>query len=200
MKQTTAVAGAYDALAENYASENWGSQPSLPSLKKFAASLPVRGRVLDAGCGAGQDAYYLHRRGFKVTGVEPSRELLKIARKKVAGVKFMRSGLEEAPLKPATFDGVWCNRVFQHVRLQDQRRFLNKIRRCLKGGGRFYLSLKIAPRRSRETVKIEDNMRFPVVFTTLGRLASLLNRAGFTIERKAAWDVGQMWEFYCRAV
>ncbi len=199
MARIPSVAKAYDAVAESYAAENWKTRPSLPSLKRFAASLPAKASILDVGSGAGQDSHYFRGRGFQVTGIEPSRQLLKIARQKVPGAKFINADLDHAVLRAGIFDAAWCNRVFQHVSLKDQERFLKKVRRSLRSGGRFYLSLKIAPRRSHETVKKEGRLRFPVVHTTFKRIGSLLRRSGFDVEKKADWGVARMWEFYCVA-
>jgi len=42
--------------------------------------------ILDAGCGTGSYSIELSRRGFRVTGVDRSSQLLMLARKKAAAV------------------------------------------------------------------------------------------------------------------
>ena len=41
-----------------------------------------RARVLDVGCGTGEDAVWLARQGFVVHGIDESRAMTEVARKK----------------------------------------------------------------------------------------------------------------------
>ncbi|HPD57157.1 MAG TPA: class I SAM-dependent methyltransferase [Smithellaceae bacterium] len=67
--------------------------------------------ILDVGCGTGRHAVELARRGYKVTGIDLSAEMLKEAREKAksAGVKvnFIRADATDFTL-PAKFDAAIC--------------------------------------------------------------------------------------------
>ncbi len=55
-----------------YETENLFGEP-YPELIQFFAEFPVKGKVLDLGCGQGRDAIALARLGYSVTGIDNSR-------------------------------------------------------------------------------------------------------------------------------
>ncbi|OUC79694.1 class I SAM-dependent methyltransferase [Gordonia lacunae] len=85
----------YDALAELYA-ETFPS-PFTNTLQRHAFGAfvdhirdsGVRGAVVDVGCGPGLLTAELAARGFEVVGVDPSSEMLRIARSKHPGLRFI---------------------------------------------------------------------------------------------------------------
>ncbi|HZY72903.1 MAG TPA: class I SAM-dependent methyltransferase [Edaphobacter sp.] len=82
-------AAAYGGLAR-------GAAPEIVRLLKSAA-IAVR-RVVDVGCGAGPLTAQLVADGFEVTGVDPSAELLAIARTVAPGARFVNSSIYETDL------------------------------------------------------------------------------------------------------
>ena len=91
-------------------------------------------RTLDVGCGTGQLALALAERGAKVWGVDPSEEMLDVARAAVGrrvGLKLGRA--EELPFKEAWFERVVARLV---VHLVDRPRALPELARVLAPGGR----------------------------------------------------------------
>ncbi|WP_375509335.1 class I SAM-dependent methyltransferase [uncultured Nostoc sp.] len=63
---------------------------TLPSLKKLLLShLPEEAHILDLGCGTGQLAQHLLLKGYKVTGLDESEEMLRFARENAPGGKFI---------------------------------------------------------------------------------------------------------------
>ncbi|MBI3724004.1 class I SAM-dependent methyltransferase [bacterium] len=128
------------------------ASPDDPSLRellygdtlRFAlAHLPRPGaRVLEAGCGRGILALALARRGYEVTGVDPSPEALAFAR--AASVKLpaparRRLALLEIPFEEvereglAPFDGVIWHRALHHV--EKLAPVVAATRRLLRPGG-----------------------------------------------------------------
>jgi SAM-dependent methyltransferase len=83
----------YDAI---YGDKDYDAECDLleAAFKRFAAS-PVRS-VLDLGCGTGSHAIALAKRGYRVTGVDRSDDMLEIARRK---------GLCPIPTAPAFAQG-----------------------------------------------------------------------------------------------
>lgn len=91
-------------------------------------------RTLDVGCGTGQLALALAERGAKVWGVDPSEDMLDVARAAVGrrvGLKLGRA--EELPFKEAWFERVVARLV---VHLVDRTRALPELARVLAPGGR----------------------------------------------------------------
>lgn len=67
--------------------------------------------ILDLGCGTGNHDFPLARRGYEVTGVDQSREMLALARKKTIPVgqppRFIRARMHSFRLRQ-TFDAAIC--------------------------------------------------------------------------------------------
>jgi SAM-dependent methyltransferase len=90
-----AYAQQYDLL---YQDKNYDAEVAL--LERLFQRHELRGNtVLDLGCGTGQHATRLARRGFEVTGVDRSPEMLRIARVKA------EQSLDELSPQPSFVEG-----------------------------------------------------------------------------------------------
>ncbi|WP_124707620.1 class I SAM-dependent methyltransferase [Gordonia insulae] len=86
----------YDAMADLYI-ETFPSPYATPLERHLVAAFadlvaqdPVPGVVVDIGCGPGQITADLAARGLSVIGVDPSREMLRIARRDAPTVRFVQ--------------------------------------------------------------------------------------------------------------
>jgi demethylmenaquinone methyltransferase/2-methoxy-6-polyprenyl-1,4-benzoquinol methylase len=71
-----------------------------------ALALPVPGSVLDVACGTGALTAILARRAgsHRVVGVDVSDEMLRVARRRHAGITFVDGDAEELPFADGEFD------------------------------------------------------------------------------------------------
>ena len=113
------------------------------------AGRPVR-EVLDLGCGSGGHALALARRGYRVTGIDASGRMLKIARAKAAranlSLKLARAKLQDFEL-PGRFDAAICmfSVIDYLVKDRDIKHMLTGVRRHLRPGGVFICDFWHAP-------------------------------------------------------
>jgi ubiquinone/menaquinone biosynthesis C-methylase UbiE len=106
----------------------------------------TKGRILDAGCGAGDLAIELARGipAAEVVGLDLSEPLLELARSSSAEadltgrVSFQKGDVQEMPFKDGWFDVVVSLNTL-HV-VEDPVAMLNEIERVLSPGGRLLLS------------------------------------------------------------
>lgn len=132
----------YDRMAFGYAAAKFAHNPAVPDLKIFRSYLGEKPRVLDIGCGVGSDAKYLASAGCAIVGIDLSEAMIAEAKRHVGGVEFLVKDFRDVDYPPATFDGIWCNTVFQHIPIKDQDAFLGKVGVLLKTGGAVYISVK----------------------------------------------------------
>ena len=84
------IENGYDDIARTY-HKQCDKFKSNELLAGFSALLPPGGDVLDVGCGAGVPvARFLVLAGFKVTGVDASSSMLKLARIHVPEANFVK--------------------------------------------------------------------------------------------------------------
>lgn len=105
----------------------------------FGLLEPVPGeRILDVGCGTGNFSLKLAAAGARVTGVDPSQEMLAVARKRGAeegrGIEFLRTAGEELPFDDGSFDAAVTMATLEFV--DDPEKVLGQMLRVTRPGGR----------------------------------------------------------------
>lgn len=145
------VESSYDQIAGWYNSRRhvWSNRRELD---EFASRLPRGGRVLDVGCGPGYAVKLLTRKGFRVTGIDVSREMLELARKKVPKATFLRQDMRKLDFPPRSFDGIVCLYSIIHVPRHNHEQILFKFRELLKEGGILLLCTGWGP-----LIEVEEN-------------------------------------------
>ena len=106
--------------------------------------VPHSCEVLDLGCGDGRHSLELTRRGFRVTGLDLSEELLERARRRTADegldITFIRGDMRDPPAVHAFDLVVNFFTSFGYFREDGENaRVLEAISRTLRPGGRFLM-------------------------------------------------------------
>jgi SAM-dependent methyltransferase len=107
---------------------------------RFLHELPVHAHILDAGCGSGRDTKAFLDLGHRVTAIDASAALAKLAaeytNQECGIVRFQQIDLEEQ------FDGIWACASLLHVPGTEMNNVLSRFIRALKPRGVLYMSLK----------------------------------------------------------
>lgn len=98
------------------------------------ATADVR-RVLDIGCGRGDLAAALLRRGFAVTGVDPSAQALAAARSRAPGAEFLLAGADSIPARSGSFGAAVFVNSLHHLPGGGMETGLSEAWRLLRPGG-----------------------------------------------------------------
>lgn len=93
------------------------------------------GRLLEVGCGNGDNLKALQEAGWIVEGVDFDPEAVKTAREK--GLRVGQGTLEEQNYSDDYFDAVTMSHLIEHV--HNPLNLLNECRRILKSGGRLVI-------------------------------------------------------------
>jgi SAM-dependent methyltransferase len=85
-------------------------------LDRLAAEVPAGAEVLDVGCGTGVLSLALLARGFRVTGVDISAEMLEQLRRRpgAEGLQLRQGDVFELPVPDGSFDAVVSRWVLPH--------------------------------------------------------------------------------------
>lgn len=133
MKNTLAV---YEAQASVFLAQ-WGKGHYRipPLLKDFLREIPKQGRILDLGCGPGQDIFYLMNKGYHAIGLDGAWSFLLWARKKDPQVSLVYGDLRRLPLRETQFDGIWAAASMIHISKTEVRKALKGIGSLMSPGG-----------------------------------------------------------------
>ena len=132
------IAKGYSRWAESYDSElNPLIAVEGPLVESIVRDMPMRSAI-DVGAGTGRHALALAGRGVAVMAIDPSPEMLDIARRKAAkaglGIDFRRAAIDEGlPAEDGRFDLLICALTLSHVRDIDEA--VRECARVVRPGG-----------------------------------------------------------------
>ena len=104
-----------------------------------------RGRVLELGCGSGNNLTLFAAFGWEVTGLDICRAALADARHNIEGGSFIECDLaRQFPLsESAVFDAILLPNVIYYLPRNSFVRLLRECRRRIRAGGTFFLIARL---------------------------------------------------------
>ncbi len=132
----------YNRIAKDWMQDHAADVWSLEGVEHFASLMPKGGRVLDAGCGAGEKSIYLAKQGLKVTAIDFSEEMIRLAKERAPGIDFSVKDITEPLHIEGVYDGVFAQAVLLHIPKAEVRGVIKNITASLKQKGYFYLAVK----------------------------------------------------------
>jgi 2-polyprenyl-3-methyl-5-hydroxy-6-metoxy-1,4-benzoquinol methylase len=176
-------APSWDAMSE----ENAVAPERPADLKRTAEALRLTegARLLDAGCGSGQYAVAFAERGFRVTAVDLSPEMIARARghadEHEVEVDWRIGEVARLEDADATYDAIHARVVLQFV--PDVVAALREFRRVLKPGGRLYASVpgSLSPIYNLSWRRFVDPQLIGNRYLVPWELEALLNEFGWTV-------------------
>lgn len=143
MDKKKAVKDGYNQIAELYSLRRLSKkQLNYDYFDKIIHHFPAKGKLLDLGCGGGIPvSSYFFERGFGVTGVDISSEMIEISRKNIPAGKFFVSDMLDCKFADEEFDVIVSTFAIIHIPQEEQNILFKKIYNWLKTGGMTYLVL-----------------------------------------------------------
>lgn len=125
----------YDLIASGFAEMRDSFYKEQKYIDILMDHLQPGDNILDVGCGSGFPiAYYLIDHGFQVTGIDSSKEMLKIAEHKCPKMNTIFGDIRTVDINKQ-FDGIiewWC--LF-HLPKEDHGKMIARFASWLKKGG-----------------------------------------------------------------
>jgi ubiquinone/menaquinone biosynthesis C-methylase UbiE len=106
-------------------------------IAEFLSPLHTGSLVLDLACGTGRITGFLLSKGYKVWGVDISKEMIKVAKEKLSSfgesVNFRQAEAENLPFVGKFFDSATCIKLLGHTPSETRVKILKEIKRVTKG-------------------------------------------------------------------
>lgn len=152
--------------------------------------LPAGAKVLDLGCGTGEPvAKYITERGFRVTGVDESEQMLMFARQTVPEAELIHADMATVELVD-TFDAAVAWDSMFHVERKHHAAIYRKLARAVRAGGRLLVSVGGSAPAQDDSVEGFTSEMFGQTFYysgfAPGVARKLIEASGFEIE---LWEV-----------
>jgi SAM-dependent methyltransferase len=173
----------YDCLAATYAERIAGELAQKPFdralLERFAA-LVGDGEVVDAGCGPGHVARFLHELGVRVTGLDLSAGMVEQAAALHPEIEFRQGSMTRLP-DDANLAGIVALYSIIHIPRVEQPAMFANWRTSLRPGGYLLVAFHIgdADRHIEELWGHKISIDF--LFFTREEIETRLRDAGFAI-------------------
>lgn len=151
-------------------------------------------RVIDLGCGNGALTGELAARGYRVTGIDASPEMLALARQGHPELTFRPGNALDFVLEEPA-DAIFSNAVLHWIDAGRQQEMLDHIATQLRRSGLFVC--EFGGRGCAEQVHAALERRFAAhglhyrrtfYFPTIGEYAPMLERSGFRVEYATLFD------------
>lgn len=134
--QPSIQANNYDRVAHLYDSTRGLSvEAELQVGDGLAAILKENGArsVLEVGVGTGRIAVPLAERGFQITGIDISKEMLRNLREKRRDIRVLLAESSALPFRPSSFDAILFSHILHLV--PDSRAAIRAAVECVRPGG-----------------------------------------------------------------
>jgi len=134
----------YDKHAEEWATTHGGYEENSyweKEMQRFYQLLP-KGKILEIGSGAGNDASALIKMGYEYTGIDASSGLIEIAKKRNPKAIFIKMDVCNLDFPEGYFDGFWTAATLIHIPKSKINIALKQINRATKVGGIGFISMK----------------------------------------------------------
>ena len=183
----------YDLIAEqwhvNKRAEGY-IEHVLRYVDRVLEGLPTGARILDLGCGTGEPvAKHVVERGFHVTGVDESEQMLKFARQAVPEAEFILADMISAELA-GPFDGAVAWDSMFHVERKHHAAIYRKLAASLRADARVLLSVGGSAPAEDDSVEGFTSEMYGQTFYYSGFAPKvtrkLIEESGFEIE---LWEV-----------
>lgn len=170
---------AYESSASSYAAKAESLHP-YKEADRFLSMIPPNGKIIDIGCGSGRDAKVFSEKGYAVTGIDFSSNMIEVAQKKAPQAHFHVMDMRSLNFDPI-FDGAWANASLLHIPKIHLPKVLEQIYSVLNDNGLFYIKMKQGTHEGIEVDNRYDDLPKFYSYFEEKELKEVLREAGFDL-------------------
>ncbi len=178
----------YNLIANGWAEAHWTKHYEWCDdyLNILAARVGKGGKILDIGCGSGEDSKFFADKGITMVGIDFSNKMIEEAKTRFPKGKFLVMDMQNMDFPSSSFDGVVAKHSLLHLRKKDLPTLLTKVNSLLKPGGWFLITLKEGIGEKEVTeIRVDKEITRFFAFYTNFEIRKLLEAAGFLVVEEA---------------
>jgi ubiquinone/menaquinone biosynthesis C-methylase UbiE len=150
--------------------------------------LPPGSKILDVGCGTGNNAYQLAQMGYTVKGIDPDSDSIAYAREKFKhpNLRYELNDANSMDSENDVYDGIVCSEVLEH--LDHPENLVKSIKKLLRPEGIFAATVPngYGPRELFVTrIMLFLHYKMPGIRKAVDHLKKTLGYSGTTTQSKA---------------
>ena len=177
----------------------------IDELEQLLNTLPKGSKVLDVGCGTAHLTHWIKEKGFDVTGVEPSENMLKLATQNFPDIKIVNSIASALPFDDGYFDIIVSFEVLRYLDKKENIKSYKEFYRVLKPGGKIFITqvnlfctdfYYFFHNIKSVYCKLANKVHHFCNFTTGGREEKLVRQIGFSEANTVGRLAGSIRIFY----
>jgi len=133
----------YQGMARDYFSSSFafGRRKMELVLEGVLQRLSLDSKILDVGCGTGEQVRKCRQRGFDVTGLEPAPKMRAIAKAHNPRAPILDGVITNLPFPDQTFDLILAIEVLRYLHRTDVEQAYREMVRVLKPGGCLFFTM-----------------------------------------------------------
>lgn len=168
----------YDACAEEYGASRRSQAGD--EIRGLLERLEDGASVLDVGCGAGVPIAQALSRRYRITGVDMSEGMVRLARRNVPEGEFVCGDVMSVEFEEGSFDAVVAFYSIFHLPREEHGALFRRIWQWLKPGGYFLCTLS---RRDEEAYTEDDFFGVTMFWSNfeLSKSSQMLREVGFEV-------------------
>jgi SAM-dependent methyltransferase len=132
----------YNKIAQDWHKDHDGDIWWQEGTDIFLSFLQKNSSILDVGCAGGYKTRYIANKGYTVTGIDFSEEMIKIAKKDAPDLTFDVVDIFELDTYQKKFDGIFAQAVLLHVPKSKIMSVLESLKNKLHENGLLYIAVK----------------------------------------------------------
>lgn len=173
----------YNEIAEQYTQDFFNNEEDKKFVNEFVKYLNGN-KILDMGCGCGNLTKEFIKDGYDTVGIDLSKKMIEIARKKVPNTRFEIQDIRKTNFEDETFDGLFVSRSLIHIKSEEIQKTLQEFYRILKNNGVVGIIVRVTEEPFEQIEKEVYNPNLDIFFKYFSEkeLQEELIKAKFFIE------------------
>jgi len=176
----------YDRVAVEYGERFKDEMDDKPfdrdCLDRLAREVGEVGAICDLGCGPGQIARYLHRKGVKTLGVDLSPNMIAEAQRLNPEIHFHQGDMLSLPDADNSWGGIAAFYCIIHIPREQIVDALREMKRVLRPGGVLLVTFHIGAKIEHLDEFFEKTVNLDFAFYLPTEMENWLRDAGFELE------------------